>query len=119
MKRAIVIILIMILVAGGGAGGLMMLGIVPNPFNPKMPERPLTAAVTAAADTAEEPPPWVLPAAPRRSRSFLRPSLRFRLRCALPEFRPIADSGLEPDKPIGGVRSVPKATHLQTDWRVT
>ena len=54
MKRAIVIILIMILVAGGGAGGLIMLGIVPNPFNPKMPERPLTAAVKAAAEREEQ-----------------------------------------------------------------
>jgi hypothetical protein len=50
MKRMIVIILVMILVAGGGAGGLIMLGIVPNPFNPKVPERPLTAAEKAAAE---------------------------------------------------------------------
>ncbi len=50
MKRAIVIILIMILVAGGGAGGLIMLGIVPNPFNPKLPEIPMTAAEKAAAE---------------------------------------------------------------------
>ncbi len=50
MKRAIVIILILILVAGGGAGGLIMLGIVPNPFNPKLPEIPMTAAEKAAAE---------------------------------------------------------------------
>ncbi len=59
MKRAIVIILIMILVAGGGAGGLIMLGIVPNPFNPKI-EVKLSAAEQAAADlkakTAFKPP---------------------------------------------------------------
>jgi hypothetical protein len=54
MKRAIVIILIMILVAGGGAGGLIMLGIVPNPFNPTLPERPLTAAEKAAAELEEK-----------------------------------------------------------------
>jgi hypothetical protein len=53
MKRAIVIILIMILVAGGGAGGLIMLGIVPNPFNPALPEKPLTAAEKAAMEMAE------------------------------------------------------------------
>ncbi len=51
MKRAIVIILIMILVAGGAGGGLIMLGIVPNPFNPKV-ETPMTAAEKAAADLA-------------------------------------------------------------------
>ena len=50
MKRIIVIILVLILVAGGGAGGLIMLGIVPNPFTPKIPERPLTAAEKAAAE---------------------------------------------------------------------
>jgi hypothetical protein len=52
MKRAIVIILIMILVAGGGAGGLIMLGIVPNPFNPKI-EVSMTAAERAAAELEE------------------------------------------------------------------
>ncbi len=53
MKRAIVIILVMILVAGGGAGGLLMLGIVPNPFNPKI-EVPMTAAEKAAAEMQEK-----------------------------------------------------------------
>ena len=53
MKRAIVIILVMILVAGGGAGGLIMLGIVPNPFNPKI-EVPMTAAEKAAAEMQEK-----------------------------------------------------------------
>lgn len=52
MKRAIVIILIMILVAGGAGGGLIMLGIVPNPFNPKVAEAPMTAAEKAAAELA-------------------------------------------------------------------
>ena len=54
MKRAIVIILVLILVAGGGFGGLIMLGIVPNPFNPKMPVKPLSAAEKAAADLKEK-----------------------------------------------------------------
>lgn len=62
MKRAIVIIIIMLLVAGGGAGGLIMFGIVPNPFNPKLPERPLTAAEKAAAEL-EERNQFVPPAA--------------------------------------------------------
>lgn len=61
MKRAIVIILVLILVAGGGFGGLIMLGIVPNPFNPKMPEKPLSAADKAAMELSEKakfkPPP--------------------------------------------------------------
>lgn len=35
MKRFIVILLVLILVGGGGAGGLIMMGIVPNPFNPE------------------------------------------------------------------------------------
>ncbi len=54
MKRAIVIILVLILVAGGGLGGLIMLGIVPNPFNPKIPVKPLTAAEKAAKDLEEK-----------------------------------------------------------------
>jgi hypothetical protein len=53
MKRAIVIILVMILVAGGGAGGLIMLGIVPNPFNPKI-EKELTAAEKAAMEAEKK-----------------------------------------------------------------
>ncbi len=52
MKRAIVIILVLLLLAGGGAGGLIMLGIVPNPFSPKIPEKPLTAAEKAAQELA-------------------------------------------------------------------
>jgi hypothetical protein len=62
MKRAIVIILVLILVAGGGAGGLIMLGIVPNPFEPKIPERQLTAAEQAAAEL-EKKNKFVPPAA--------------------------------------------------------
>ncbi|MBY0509632.1 MAG: hypothetical protein K2P94_05715 [Rhodospirillaceae bacterium] len=50
MKRIIVIVLVLMLVAGGTGGGLIMLGIVPNPFNPKVPERVLTAAEKAAAE---------------------------------------------------------------------
>ena len=34
MKRFIVILLVLVLVGGGGAGGLIMMGVVPNPFNP-------------------------------------------------------------------------------------
>ncbi len=34
MKRFIVILLVLILVGGGGAGGLIMMGVLPNPFNP-------------------------------------------------------------------------------------
>jgi len=55
MMRVIVIILIMILVAGGGAGGLIMLGVVPNPFNP--PEQatgPLSAADKAAQQASKK-----------------------------------------------------------------
>ena len=54
MKRAIVIILILLLVAGGGVGGLIMLGIIPNPFNPKMPAKPLTAAEKVAKELEEK-----------------------------------------------------------------
>jgi hypothetical protein len=54
MKRAIVIILILLLVAGSGVGGLIMLGIVPNPFNPKVPEKPLSAAEKAAVEMKEK-----------------------------------------------------------------
>src|SRR5262249_21503368 len=50
MKRLIVIILVLLLLAGGGAGGLIMLGIVPNPFNPKLPEPKMSAAEQAAAE---------------------------------------------------------------------
>ena len=48
MKRVIVIIMVLLLVAGGGAGGLIMLGIVPDPFNPK------TVAMSAAEHAAAE-----------------------------------------------------------------
>jgi len=52
MKRAIVIILVIILVAGGGAGGLMMLGVIPNPFNPTPIGAGMTEAERAAAELA-------------------------------------------------------------------
>ncbi len=51
MKRVIVIILVLLLVAGGGAGGLIMLGIVPNPFNPKAVA--LSAGEQAAAEAGK------------------------------------------------------------------
>ncbi len=52
MKRVIVIMMVLLLVAGGGAGGLIMLGIVPNPFNPKTVE--MSAAEHAAAEAAKD-----------------------------------------------------------------
>ncbi len=54
MKRLIVIVLLIFLVAGGGAGGLIMLGIVPNPFEPKIPEVPLSAADKAAMELSRK-----------------------------------------------------------------
>lgn len=54
MKRAIVIILVILLVAGGGAGGLIMMGVVPNPFNPQVQGPPLTGAERAAKELAEK-----------------------------------------------------------------
>jgi uncharacterized protein YybS (DUF2232 family) len=53
MKRMIVVIFIMLLVAGGGAGGLIMMGIVPNPFNPKV-EVKLSASEEAAAEASKK-----------------------------------------------------------------
>gem|GEM_PF-6195238 len=47
MKRFIVIFILLILVGGGGAGALIMLGVLPNPFNP-IPKN-MTAAEAAAA----------------------------------------------------------------------
>ena len=54
MKRAIVIILVLILVAGGSLGGLIMLGIVPNPFVPKVVEKPMSAADKAAMELSRK-----------------------------------------------------------------
>jgi flagellar basal body-associated protein FliL len=51
MKRIIVIVVLLILVGGGGAGALIMLGILPNPFNPA---KPMTAAEQAAAKADAE-----------------------------------------------------------------
>jgi len=51
MKRVIVIFFVLLLVAGGGAGGMIMLGIVPNPFNPKTVA--LSAAEAAAAEATK------------------------------------------------------------------
>lgn len=52
MKRIIVIILVILLVAGGGAGGLIMMGIIPNPFNPAPQGPAMTDAEKAAAELA-------------------------------------------------------------------
>jgi hypothetical protein len=46
VKRFIVITILLILAGGGGAGALIMLGILPNPFNPT---QSMTAAESAAA----------------------------------------------------------------------
>lgn len=48
MKRIIVVVLLLILVGGGGAGALIMLGILPNPFNPTK-QGPMSAGAAAAA----------------------------------------------------------------------
>ena len=50
MKRAIVLILVILLLAGGGAGGLMVMGLIPNPFNPAPYGAALTEAEKAAAE---------------------------------------------------------------------
>ena len=50
MKRFLVILILFILIGGGGAGGLIMLGIIPNPFNPP---KPMTSAAIEAAKKAE------------------------------------------------------------------
>jgi len=49
MKRIIIIVLLLILVGGGGAGALIMLGVLPNPFNPPTPQMQQSAAASAAA----------------------------------------------------------------------
>lgn len=48
MKRFLVVIILFLLIGGGGAGGLIMLGVIPNPFNPTQ-HGPMSAAEEAAA----------------------------------------------------------------------
>ncbi|MSO97354.1 MAG: hypothetical protein EXR11_03915 [Rhodospirillaceae bacterium] len=50
MKRVIVIVLLLILIGGGGAGALIILGVLPNPFNPAKQGQ---SAALLAAEKAE------------------------------------------------------------------
>ncbi|MBL8645111.1 MAG: hypothetical protein JNK21_14355 [Rhodospirillaceae bacterium] len=50
MKRIIVIVLLLVLVGGGGAGALIMLGVLPNPFNPPTAAQSAAAAAAAKVD---------------------------------------------------------------------
>lgn len=65
MKRFLVILILFILIGGGGVGGMIMLGVLPNPFNPSI--QGLSEEAAAAAAKAEkaakpfEPPPAVIP----------------------------------------------------------
>ncbi|MBM3515919.1 MAG: hypothetical protein FJX59_19715 [Alphaproteobacteria bacterium] len=65
MKRFLVILILFILIGGGGVGGMIMLGMLPNPFNPsKQGEGEEAAAAAAKAEKAAkpfEPPPAVIP----------------------------------------------------------
>ncbi len=54
MKRIIVIVLLLLLVGGGGAGALIMLGVLPNPFNPQTPAQSAAAAAAAKADAEKK-----------------------------------------------------------------
>lgn len=54
MKRIIVIVLLLILVGGGGAGALIMLGVLPNPFNPQTAAQSAAAAAAAKADAEKK-----------------------------------------------------------------
>ena len=65
MKRVLVIMILFVLIGGGGAGGLIMLGVIPNPFNPKIPMSGEEAAAAAKkaemAAKAFEAPTAVIP----------------------------------------------------------
>ncbi|MBL8627996.1 MAG: hypothetical protein JNM81_00095 [Rhodospirillaceae bacterium] len=54
MKRIIVIVLLLILVGGGGAGALIMLGVLPNPFNPQSAAQSAAAAAAAKVDAEKK-----------------------------------------------------------------
>jgi flagellar basal body-associated protein FliL len=54
MKRIIVIVLLLILVGGGGAGALIMLGVLPNPFNPQTAAQSAAKAAAAKADAEKK-----------------------------------------------------------------
>jgi len=62
MKRIIVIIVMLILLGGGGAGALIMMGIIPNPFNPmaKMSASEKAAAMAEASKKVYVPPDSVM-----------------------------------------------------------
>lgn len=57
MKRFVVILLVLILVGGGGAGGLIMMGVVPNPFNPEGEDFFSNAGNTADGEKSNFKPP--------------------------------------------------------------
>jgi hypothetical protein len=52
MRRFFVILILLILIGGGGVGGLIILGIIPNPFNP-VPQGS-NAALEAARKAEQE-----------------------------------------------------------------
>ena len=65
MKRILVIMILFVLIGGAGAGGLIMLGAIPNPFNPKIPmsgaEAAAAAKKAAMAAKAFDAPASVIP----------------------------------------------------------
>ncbi|MDX2223272.1 MAG: hypothetical protein SFV21_11010 [Rhodospirillaceae bacterium] len=52
MRRFFVILILLVLIGGGGVGGLIILGIIPNPFNP-VQQGPNAAAEAARKAEAE------------------------------------------------------------------
>ena len=52
MKRFLVILILFVFIGGGGVGGLIMLGVIPNPFNPS--KQGVSEEATAAAKKAEQ-----------------------------------------------------------------
>lgn len=63
MKRFIVITILLILAGGGGAGALIMLGVLPNPFNPMAQSMTAAESAAAKAEAAKkvfEPPDEVM-----------------------------------------------------------
>jgi len=55
MKRIIVIAILLILVGGGGAGALIMLKVLPNPFNPVVQGDSAAAEAAKKAEAALKP----------------------------------------------------------------
>jgi hypothetical protein len=54
VKRFIVIFILLILVGGGGAGALIMLKVLPNPFNPAPQGMTAAEAAASAADAKKK-----------------------------------------------------------------